>query len=105
MKKNQNRLEAIRKNEELSKVFIGTETVIFLSGRFLKIVSAVSIQKSIQTPYIKKRKSSGFIQTLMTKKARLYLIIELYIVHPQGFEPRTFLARLCSTPEIGRAHV
>lgn len=68
MKKNQNRLEATRKNEELSKVFIGAESVIFLYGMFSKFVLAVSILKSIQTPYIKKRKSLGFIQTLMTKK-------------------------------------
>ena len=90
MKKNQNRLAAIRKNEKLSKVFIGAESVIFLYGMFSKFVLAVSILKSIQTPYIKKRKSSGFIQTLKTKKARLYFIIELYIVHPKGFEPLTF---------------
>ena len=68
MKKNQNRFEATYKMEKLLRVLIGTETVIFLSGRFLKIVSAVSIQKSIQTPYIKKRKSSGIIQYLVKKK-------------------------------------
>jgi len=82
MKKNQNRLEAMKNSEELLQVFTGTETEIFLSGRFSKIVLAVSIQKSIQTPYIKKRKSSGIIQYLITKKARLYFIIELLVVHP-----------------------
>lgn len=90
MKKNQNRLEAMKNTEELLQVLTGTETEIFLSGRFSKNVSAVSIQKSIQTPYIKKRKSSGIFEYLVTKKARLYLIIELYIVHPKGFEPLTF---------------
>lgn len=64
MKKNQNRLEAMKNIEELLQVFTGTETEIFLSGRFSKIVLAVSIQ----TPYIKKRKSSGIIQYLVKKK-------------------------------------
>lgn len=90
MKKNQNRLEAMKNIEELSKVFFGAESVIFLYGIFSKSVLAVSILKSIQTPYIKKRKSSGFIQTPMTKKARLHFIIELFNVHPKGLEPLTF---------------
>ena len=78
MKKNQNRLEAMKNIEELLQVFTGSETVIFLSGRFSKIVSAVSIQ----TPYIKKRKSSGFVSSLITKKARIQFVFELLIVHP-----------------------
>ncbi len=59
MKKIQNRMEAIKNKEKLSEVFIGAVTLNFLRGMFSKIVLAVSIPKSIQTPYIKKRKSSG----------------------------------------------
>jgi hypothetical protein len=51
MKKVQSRLEAIRKIEKLSEVFIGTASGNFLFSRFSKFVLAVSIQKSIQTPY------------------------------------------------------
>ena len=54
--------------EKLSEVFIGTVSVNFLYGSFSKLVSTVSIQKSIQTPYTKKRKSSGIIEGLKAKK-------------------------------------
>ncbi len=88
MKKVQSRLETIRDIEELSEVFIGTASVNFLYGRFSKFVSAVSIQKSIQTPYTFFRKVIRFFWRAKTKKARLHFIIKLFSAAPLGFEPR-----------------
>ena len=59
-------------------------SVNFLYGRFSKFVSAVSIQKSIQTPYTFFRKVIRFFWRAKTKKARLHFIIKLFSAALQG---------------------
>jgi len=68
--------------EKLSEVLIGTVSVNFLCGNFSKLVSAVSIQKSIQTPYTKKRKSSGILEGLKAKKPEYDLYSSFFFVRP-----------------------
>lgn len=46
-------MKAIINIEKLSEVLIGTVSVNFLYGSFSKSVLAMSIQKSIQSPYTK----------------------------------------------------
>ena len=90
IQKIQNRMKVKINIEKLSEVLIGTVSENFLYDSFSKLVSAVSIQKSIQTPYTKKRKSSGFPKSLKAKKPEYGLYSSFFLVHPQGFEPRTF---------------
>ena len=68
--------------EKLSEVLIGTVSVNFLYDSFSKLVSAVSIQKSIQTPYTKKRKSSGILEGLKAKKPEYDLYSSFFFVRP-----------------------
>ena len=83
-------MEAIKNKVKLSEVFRGTVSLNFLYDRFTKnCIDYVHTQVHTNSIH-KKAKVIGYYKTVINKKARLYFIIELFLVHPQGFEPRTF---------------